>query len=69
MKKDKVIRYENLPRNLPLFQTLVIWLVFDRLSAPGWLWGVVVTLVVLIWSVSIFAMATQKQIDIFQETE
>lgn len=49
MKKRKVISSKNLPMRMPLIGTLVWWLVVDKLGAPGWVWGVLGTLLVVGW--------------------
>ena len=49
MKKRKVISSKNLPMRSPLIGALVWWLVLDKLGAPGWVWGVVGTMVVVAW--------------------
>ena len=41
----KVIARTNMPVRLPIWQTVTMMLVFDRFGAPGWLWGVALTLV------------------------
>lgn len=49
MKHSKVISHKHLPSRLPIMTTIVIWLLLDRLHPPGWYWGVVITLVAILW--------------------
>ena len=67
MKKKKTIAAHNLPPRLPLYGSLVAWLVLDRLVAPGWVWGVVGTLFGLIWIVMIVEVIRWEPVDIFDE--
>lgn len=60
MTARKVIHVKHLPARLPLFQTLVAWLMLDRFQAPGWVWGVVGTFFALVWIGTVISMATQK---------
>jgi hypothetical protein len=50
MKKDVISRKQLPTRGLPSVSTAVWLLVLDRLHAPGWVWGVAVTLLVLMWA-------------------
>lgn len=51
MKRRKVISRSFLPtRGVPTIPTIVYWLLLERLGAPGWVWGVVGTLVVVLWA-------------------
>jgi hypothetical protein len=62
----RVISYKNRPATLPLWQTLTIFLMMDRFNAPGWLWGVIGTIVVLWWIGAIANISKQKEVDIFE---
>jgi hypothetical protein len=57
---NKVISRKQLPTNLPTQFTLLMWLVLDKLDSPGWVWGVVGTLVAILWASAIHAMYTQE---------
>lgn len=57
MKQRKVVHGKNLAMRSPVLTILVFWLVLDRLDAPGWVWGVVGTIAVVLllaWIVDIF---------------
>lgn len=65
MKKTKVIHPENLPTRAPLWSSVVMWLLLDRLQPPGWWWGVVGTVFALFWiswGVSFFYGETFKKL-------
>lgn len=49
MKKIKVISNKNLPARPPLWSSMTAWLMLDRFDAPGWVYGVVGCLFVLLW--------------------
>lgn len=48
MKKSVVIKSSSLPMRSPLLFAIVMWLLADRLSAPGWVYGVLWTIVALL---------------------
>lgn len=64
MKRDKVVSFKQLPSQLPTTGTAVWLLVLDRLHAPGWVWGVVITLLVLIWIIVIVMMIKKQQVEL-----
>lgn len=64
MKKRKVISSKNLPIRPPLIGTLVWWLVFDKLGAPGWAWGVLGTLVVVGWIVFVVDVLNRDYVEV-----
>lgn len=58
MKRSTVIKSSSLPTRSPVGIAIVFWLLLDRLSAPGWAFGVLWTLVALmalIWIASFWA--------------
>jgi hypothetical protein len=48
MKRNTVIKSSSLPMRSPLGFAMLFWLLLDRLSAPGWAFGVLWTLVGLL---------------------
>ena len=66
MKKSKVINPKNLPLRPPLIGTLVWWLVFDKLDVPGWGWGVMGTLLAVVWAVWVFEFFTRDLVNVLK---
>jgi hypothetical protein len=59
----RVIRPSSLPMRCPLVATLVFYLTMDRLSAPGWLFGVVGVIMATVWMAWIYGMAVNVAVD------
>lgn len=55
-----VIPWDALPTRLPTMPTAVAFLLLDRFKAPGWIWGVAGTMIVLWWVSCIISVATNK---------
>lgn len=68
-QKRKVISLRNLPETAPLTQTAVLCLVLDRFGAPGWAWGVALTLAALYWLVVLTLWATEERVDVFAQKD
>lgn len=47
----RVLAGENLPFRMPLWPTVTLWLVLDRLHAAGWVWGLAGLFLLLYWGV------------------
>ena len=56
----KVLHPRHLPTKLPILTTAVIYLVMDKFHPAGWVWGVVITLLVIYWIASIVALGRDK---------
>lgn len=65
----KVISRKNVPSYPPLLFTIVMWLLLDRVQAAGWVWGVVGTLVAIIWIGFIINVSKEDQTDIFKKSD
>lgn len=63
----KVISYKNLPARAPILLTAVAYLYLDRYNAPGWVWGIVGTLMAFLWISYMLANYWQEQIDLRKE--
>jgi len=48
MNRKNVIKSSSLPTRSPLGLAILFWLLLDRLQAPGWAFGVLWTLAVLL---------------------
>lgn len=60
----RVLHPRQRPTALPFTWTAVVGLLLDRFHAPSWLWGVVGTLVVLIWVLLLVRLCTERWIKI-----
>lgn len=49
MKPLYLIKRNNFPSTMPLYPTIVLWLLLDRLGAAGWVYGIVGTLLAFGW--------------------
>jgi hypothetical protein len=67
MKNVKVIKQANLAPRLPLTFTAVAYLLLDKFDAAGWIWGVLGTLIVVIWIASIVGIVKADFVDIWEE--
>ena len=65
MKRRKVIARKNLPARFPLISCMTIWLFLDRFDAPGWVHGIVWTLLSVIAIATLVEIATDDEIDVF----
>lgn len=55
----KVIDYKYLPTRFPVWQTVVVWLVLDRLQPGDWLQGAAWTFMVFVW-IATFVMVLKE---------
>jgi hypothetical protein len=67
MKRHKVISPKNLPVQLPIKSTIVLWLLLDRLKVPQWVWGCMGALTVILWAALIVILVAQQDTDIFSD--
>lgn len=61
----KKIDRKNLPFRLPVYETLVAYLMLDRFPVRGWVWGAVGTIFVALWISILHELATSEEVDIF----
>lgn len=71
MKRPKVIDPKCLPANpfRPLGSAGLLYLLLDKLQAPGWACGVLWTVFLLAWIGLIAAFYAQKEVNIFDASE
>jgi len=55
-----VIPWGQLPAQLPTQTTALVYLLLEHFDAPGWVWGVVGTMLALIWVLAGLRMWTEK---------
>lgn len=60
----RVISANNLPFRMPLWQTIALLLLLERLGAPPFVWGVVGVLLLFCWIVFIYDALTRVSVDI-----
>lgn len=64
MKRTLKIKRTNLPVNAPVLLTAVTFLLMDRLRAPGWVYGVAGTVLVILWISFFVSFFTEKEVDV-----
>lgn len=69
MREIKKISIKNLPTKLPVISTWLSLLTMHYFDAPGWLWGSVCVIFVILWGVVIEMMIKEKHTDIFKDKE
>ena len=62
----KVLHPRNLPTRIPWLSTAVLYLLLSKWNAPVWVWSMLSVPVAVIWGSCLYAISTQKQIDIFE---
>lgn len=67
MDRPRKIDRKNLPQSSPLLGTIVLWLALDYWNAPGWLWGVIGTLVVVLWLAFIAEVSLGESVDVLKK--
>jgi hypothetical protein len=60
----KVIAHKNLPVRPPVTASIAMWLFLDRYQAPGWIWGVIGTLMAFAWVLYFVGVWLQEQVDV-----
>jgi hypothetical protein len=65
-KQTKVIKRKNLPSRPPLLLTAVLYLFLDKFNAPDLIWGILGTLMAIIWVAVIYSMVKEDDVDIFE---
>ena len=64
MKRSVVIKSSSLPKRSPIGMAILFWLLLDRLSAPGWVYGVLWSLVALCGIVYVISFFTETERDV-----
>lgn len=67
MKKRPVIKRESLQTTPPLLATMVWGLMLDRFHAPGYVWGILGTIVFILWIAYFSLLFTEEVRDPFQD--
>ena len=67
MKKIKVVSYGNLPVNPPLQLSALAWLVLDKIGASDVVWGIVYTIIGLLWLGWLLRKISEEHVDLFED--
>lgn len=54
--QKQVIAFKYLPSRLPIWTTVVTYLLLDRFKSPSWVWGAVGVIVIFVWIACIVGM-------------
>lgn len=70
-KKTRYIAMSNLPPAPPrvVWMGITVWLLMDRLGAPQWSYGIVFTLIALLFILSCAAIWHSEPVDLLKEHE
>jgi len=69
MKELKVLKRDNLPTRLPLWQSITCLLALEHWNAPEWLYGVAGLFFTILWIVVIIMIFKEKQIDLLENNK
>lgn len=64
MKSKKVLHISQFPSRLPVTFTISVYLLLDKFQSPGWVWGVNVTLMAILWISAIHGIHTETDVKI-----
>ena len=64
MKNHKFIKNNNLPPKFSVLTPLTWWLVLERFSAPGWVFGLIYTLIGLVYISEIWRLIVSEAVDL-----
>lgn len=62
--QKRVISRKNLPSRVPVFQMMTVYLMLDKFDAPGWLWGVIGTFMVVALIGSLIEMHKENEVEV-----
>ena len=63
-QKKRVVAPSSLPTKLPLWQTIILYLLLEQQGASGVAQGVVYTLLVIWWAVAIYNSNREESRDV-----
>ena len=63
--KRKVVSFKSLPVRIPIWQTVVLYLMPSKFSAPEWVWASMWTLWGIVLICSVVLLLTQESVDLF----
>lgn len=65
----KTISFKNIPPKFPLHLTAIVYLLLDKFQPEGFVYGIVWTIVALMWLYSIIALFVENRVDVIAEIE
>jgi hypothetical protein len=68
MKKNRVIKRENLPLKISIWNPLTCFLALERFNAPGWLYGALGVLFLFADIAAIYRILTETEVDLLNPT-
>lgn len=66
METKRVIKSKYLPARIPTIPTLSIVMALDYWKAPQWAWGVMLTLLGIVWISAIYYRITEEEIELIE---
>lgn len=67
--KRTVLSNNYLPARPPTLLTLTLVLALDHWRAPGWAWGVALTVLALVWAAFVYDRLNQQRVNLRGEPE
>lgn len=65
----KVLKRNNLPTRLPLWQSITCLLALEHWNAPEWMYGVMGLLFLSLWIASIIMLAKEEGVDLLKNNK
>ncbi len=69
MKRRRVVKRTCIASPAPILHSLFAWLVLEHFAPAGWVWGVVGTVVALLWIGFITTLFTEDYRDPFEDID
>ena len=69
MKAPRFIKQSNLPPRLNLLTPVLWFLVLERFGAPGWLYGVVYTVMFVAYAAGAIVLFTGQSVDVLKDKQ
>ncbi len=62
--KKRVIKRDNLPSKIPVFQMMTAYLMLDKFNATDWVWGVVGTIMAVVFIGNVVNFFKETEVDV-----
>jgi len=60
----KVLSYKNMPAKMPLMASLFWWMFLDYIKAPGWAFGAMAVLIIVLWTSWVIELFTAEHVEL-----